>query len=537
MTANTKKINFSPGLFDVLRLPLIGRALRGRWGRLLLQIPLLIAAALLIYDGFTGQQNAAQNLATVAPWVHYRGLVVIALLLVGNLFCMGCPFTIPRTLAKHLSIRGRRFPQRLRSKWIAIASLFLMFFLYEWLDLWASPALTAWVIVFYFIASFVMEAVFTESAFCKYVCPLGTFNFVYSTASPAQIAPRNRDVCASCVGKECVNGSYSQTPVIRLDMIPVTEGAGLRTQRNAEGEPLMREKEVVHNRKGTLGCGTELFVPQIKSNLDCVFCLDCARACPHENVGLFVKSPNRELGRADAWPKRWDISFLVIFLAFMGLMNAFGMVSPVYGLMQGTAETLNLRGLGFSTTMIDALVLLILFGVTTILIPLVLVLAAAWLSRKMGQGAAVSRRRNSGAGRAAPAQTLRETVAAFAPAFVPIGFGVWIAHYLFHFLIGVWTIIPVFQNFLIDHRIHVLGEPNWQLGGLPPDVIGLVQTLALVGGFLWTMTIAQRTALRLYKRQAMFGLLPFALLFLGMMLVGLWLMSQPMEMRGTIFFD
>src|SRR5690606_33865516 len=119
------------------------------------------------------------------------------------------------------------------------------------------------------------------------------------------------------------------------------------------------------------------------------------------------KSPNRELGRADAWPKRWDISFLVIFLAFMGLMNAFGMVSPVYGLMQGTAETLNLRGLGFSTTMIDALVLLILFGVTTILIPLVLVLAAAWLSRKMGQGAAVSRRRNSGAGRAAPAQTLR----------------------------------------------------------------------------------------------------------------------------------
>ena len=40
--------------------------------------------------------------------------------------------------------------------------------------------LAAWLIVAYFVASFLLEALFTESAFCKYVCPLGTFNFVYS---------------------------------------------------------------------------------------------------------------------------------------------------------------------------------------------------------------------------------------------------------------------------------------------------------------------------------------------------------------------
>ena len=91
--------------------PLLGRLLRRRYGRLILQIPLLLVALLLIYDGFTGPQRAAENLATIAPWVHYRGLVVIALLLVGNLFCMGCPFTLPRTLGKRLAIRGRRFPQ------------------------------------------------------------------------------------------------------------------------------------------------------------------------------------------------------------------------------------------------------------------------------------------------------------------------------------------------------------------------------------------------------------------------------------------
>jgi hypothetical protein len=57
----------------------------------------------------------------------------------------------------------------------------------------------------------------------------------------------------------------------------------------------------------------------------------------------------------------------------------------------------------------------------------------------------------------------------------------------------------------------------------------------VLGGFLWSMMIAQRTALRMYRRQGMLGFLPWALLLLAMMLAGLWLFSQPMEMRGTVF--
>src|SRR5664279_341576 len=121
--------------FDLLRVPVLGKLLRRRYGRLMLQIPLIAVAVLLIFDGFTGTQRASENLAAIAPWVHYRGLVVIALLLVGNLFCMGCPFTLTRTLGKRFAIRGKRFPKALRNKWIAIAGLFVIFFLYEWLDL------------------------------------------------------------------------------------------------------------------------------------------------------------------------------------------------------------------------------------------------------------------------------------------------------------------------------------------------------------------------------------------------------------------
>lgn len=494
------------GLFDVLSLPLIGRVLKWRWGRLVLQLPFLLIAALLVYDGFTGPDRAAENLATVVPWVHYRGVLVLALLLAGNLFCMGCPFTLPRTLAKRLSIRGRRFPQALRNKWIAIFSLFALFFLYEWLDLWASPVLTAWLIIAYFVASFVLEAVFTESAFCKYICPLGTFNFVYSTASPTKITSKNLDVCSRCVGKECVNGSYSPQPVIRLNEI---KGG---------------DEQIVHDKNGTLGCGLELFVPQIKTNLDCTMCLDCVRSCPHDNVALMARTPGRELLQPDTWPKRWDISLLVVVLAFFGLVNAFGMIGPVADVLRAIADALGLVAAGWSNEAIEALTLLILFVVGGLILPVGAVLLAGTLSRTLA--------------RAGKKYDLRHTVAAFAPAFVPIGFGVWIGHYGFHFLIGAFSIIPVLQTFLIDHNIFILGtQPNWSLVGLQDvGLIGLIQVAALVGGFLWSMAIAQRVATRLYRRDAPLGLMPWALLLLALMFATIWVFSNPMEMRGTILF-
>ncbi len=499
----------TPTTFDALRVPLFRRLLLRKNGRLLLQIPLLIVALLLIYDGFTGPQIAPQNLATIAPWVHYRGLVVVALLLVGNLFCMGCPFTLPRTLAKRLSLRGGRWPRQLRNKWVAIAGLFALFFLYEWLDMWASPALTAWVIVAYFAASFVLEAAFTESPFCKYVCPLGSFNFVYSTVSPLQIRARDTDVCKTCVGKECINGSYSPQPVILIDQIGVS------------GEP---ERTHTHDKNGTLGCGTLLFAPQIESNLDCVFCLDCARACPHDNVGLMSRPIGAELTRPDAWPKRYDLAFLVIGLAFMGLINAFGMVPPVYDLMQGIAHTLGLTALGWSDLALEGITLGLIFVVGGLALPMALSLLAAWCARALTNTA----KRDS----------LRVALASFAPAFVPIGLGFWAAHYGFHFLIGMFSIVPAFQNFLIDHGIGVLGEPNWTLAGITDlSVIGLLQTLALLAGFAGSLIVAQRISFRLYRRSAMAGLLPWALLLVLMMLVGYWLFSLPMEMRGTVLFD
>jgi ferredoxin len=488
-------------ILDVLRVPIVGRILKSRRGRLALQIPLFGLAALLIYDGLTGPQMASQNLATVGAWVHYRGLVILALLLAGNLFCMGCPFTLPRTLARRLSKRGGRFPKALQNKWLSIAGLFFIFYLYEVFDLWASPWLTAWLIVAYFFASFLLEALFTESAFCKYVCPLGAFNFVYASTSPLQIQARDANLCKTCVGKECLNGSYSERNVILIDEIK-------------DGQPVKTHE---HNRQGVLGCGTLLFVPQIKTNMDCTFCLDCARACPHDNVALAVRAPTREVMNTQMAPKHWDLGFLFIGLTFMGITNAFGMVSPVYALMGDVAKATGITS--------EALLLMMLFLVGNVGIPLLAGIGGAWLSMTLG-------------GLKKTQHRLRDTFAAFAPTFIPIGLGIWAAHYGFHFVIGALTPIPIFQKLLVDLRIPLLGEPNWALGGIMTvQQFAPVQIALLIGGYIFSMIGARRVSKRLYGKRAQQGWLVWAAIFLGMMLFAAWVFQQPMEMRGLSEFD
>jgi hypothetical protein len=85
-----------------------------------------------------------------------------------------------------------------------------------------------------------------------------------------------------------------------------------------------------------------------------------------------------------------------------------------------------------------------------------------------------------------------------------------------------------------------LGEPgDWVRfgGGVDSGVIAVIQALALLIGFVWSLTLAQRAALRLYRRRALQGLLPWALLLAALLLFTLYLMSLPMEMRGSVLFD
>ena len=59
-----------------------------------------VLAIVLVFDGLFGPQLSPMNLAGVLPWIHWRGFLILSLLVAGNVFCMACPFTLPRTMAR-----------------------------------------------------------------------------------------------------------------------------------------------------------------------------------------------------------------------------------------------------------------------------------------------------------------------------------------------------------------------------------------------------------------------------------------------------
>ncbi len=496
---------------DLLTLPGVGHFLRWRHSRTTAQAVMLAAAALMLWDGFWGPQLAPKNVAAVVGWVHYRGFLVFALLLVGNLLCFACPFMLPRRLAKWLQTRvlhgPRPLPRLLRTKWFVAALLFAFFFAYERWDLWASPWLTAWVILGYFLAAFVVDLMFPGAAFCKAVCPVGQFNFFGSLISPTEIKVRNTDVCVRCTTKDCIRGR-----VLPLAPAAGEPEAAPRSRLPRGSTPIALFDDI------QTGCELHLFQPRKVGNADCTFCLDCVQACPHDNVGWLARLPTVELWH-DPWrsglgrfSQRYDLLALWVLLVFGGFMNAFGMIRPVYGVIRWIIQ---LPGLGSST-----LAIFLLFATGLIVLPVVLLSLTGLLSRAAS----------------AVALPLREVIARYVPALVPVGFGMWLAHYSFHFLTGGLTIVPVLQSLLLRLGIPI-GEPAWHLGPVVwPDLLFPLEVALLYLGLTGSLVVAWQIAQREHHtlRVAFKAFLPWAVLCVLLVVAGIWILAQPMEMRGTL---
>jgi polyferredoxin len=471
---------------DLTRAPIVGRFLRWKHARTALQIPLLLLALVIVADGLFGPDIAAQNAAGVAPWIQWRGLVVLALLVAGNLFCMACPFMLPRRLAKRWLPARRSWPAWLRTKWLALALLIAFFWAYEAFDLWNSPWLTAWLVIAYFAAAFIVDGLFRGAAFCKHVCPIGSFNFVNALASPGEVRVRSVAVCETCQTKDCITGRHEVDP---------------RT-----GE----------TRSVQAGCELWLFQPRKAGNMDCTFCLDCVQACPHDNVGLVARVPGRELVR-DPWrsglgrfSERPDVVALALATVFLAFVNAAGMIAPMRSLEAWIGGLLGTT----SETAIWTTFLVLAVGV----VPAALVLAAGAASRALAREGVAT----------------RTVVLRMSLGLVPLGFGMWLAHYAFHFLAGGLTLVPVLHRAAIDVGL-AAGTPAWGLTGLVPAEWMLpLELVFLEAGVLGSIVLLHYISRATFhtRRAARRAFLPWALVAAGLGVAGGWIMNQPMDMRG-----
>ena len=466
--------------FDLLRVPVVGRFLRWQHARFALQVPLAILAGLLILDGFRGPPVAPMNLAGVLPWIHWRGLLILGLLAGGNFFCMACPFTLPRRLAGRWLGLGRNWPR--------------------WLQHEVAGGGLAVSVPLVLRSLFAVGSPLVDGLDCRRLLRgrLRGRRF-FSGRDVLQVRLSDRPVQLRAVPDVAAGGegSFDQTSAPRARLTIASAVAGRIP-----------------------GCQPRLYQPHKSSNMDCTFCLDCVHACPHDNVGLLAVLPGRQLWH-DAprsgigrFARRPDLAALVVVLVFGALANAAGMVAPVLEWQDQLGSTLGHRPQWLITGLLAV-------G-SFIVVPITAVGTAAVISRRWARLAIGP----------------LETATRFSFALLPLGFGMWLAHYSFHFFTSWETIIPASQRLVQDLGGTFLGEPRYLCACCRPvgDGIVKVELLFLDAGLLMSLYAAYRIARAQASglSRAVKAVAPWSVVILLLFVAAVWIVFQPMQMRGTL---
>ena len=257
----------------------------------------------------------------------------------------------------------------------------LFFWAYEQFSLWNSPRDTALLLIGYVSAASIVNSVFRGASFCKYLCPVGQFNFLASLFAPFELGARSKHACSNCSTHDCVRGN--------------------QTHR---------------------GCEMKLYLPRKVGNFDCTLCMDCVKACPSDNVSIVPHSPLRDLardpvrsslGRISARP---DLAALILVVVFSSVANAAVMIEPVARVLghfrQRHPWAANALPSLLATCAFCGILLLLYIGAARLL-------------------QSVARRQN-----------LRTVFCRFSIALLPLGLSIWLGHLTFH-LATSWSSIPM----------------------------------------------------------------------------------------------
>ena len=359
----------------------------------------------------------------------------------------------------------------------------LVLFSYELFDLWEQPSATAWLVLGYFGLALLVDLLFKGASFCKFVCPIGQFNFIGFTMAPTELQVRHTETCQSCRTYDCIKGRRTVVEPIRL------------VQR---------------------GCELGLFLPGKVGNLDCTLCLDCVRACPHDNIALATRVPGLELletrrrsgiGRLSDRP---DIAALAVVFSFAALLNAFAMTAPAVALEHTIADLMHVTS--------EAVVLGLLFGISLFFIPAVMLFAAAAATRAVA---------------GIVAKPVGATAIRYAVTLIPFGLGMWLAHYGLHLLTGILTVVPVTQSAAVDlFGWAALGEPAWRWAGMQPGFVQPIELGFVVLGTCGSIGLVQAISRRDYPDRSGAASAPWVAAILLLAGAAVWILNQPMEMRG-----
>jgi polyferredoxin len=271
-----------PGLSPLLRTPLFPLGLQ------VLTLGVLIALVVngwghgLDLDGDQLETFRKTNLTTLAVWGLWWPGMILLVLLAGRAWCTVCPMELVARVSHRISRSvwpGLPLPRWARAAWPALGLYLLLQAMVAAASIHRLPHLTSLMLLALpLLAALAGLLLRHPRAFCVALCPAAPLLSVYGRHGLLQLDRRSDATCEQCEGRDCV-------------------GADARDRLDRRSCP-------------------SLIRPFARAPSDgCVLCFQCAKICPHDNIGYGLPAPESTLRQA--------VPLRPVELAFVAVITGF----------------------------------------------------------------------------------------------------------------------------------------------------------------------------------------------------------------------
>ena len=233
-----------------------------------LQLLILTGVALLALNGWNiGPGRSADelltlrktNLTTHSVWgLWWPGMIVLTLLF-GRIWCTICPLELVNrvgdAIARRIGWPRAKLGKLARAGWLTLLAYLLLQVLVAGASLHRVPHYTSLFLVSLLGLAFITGLIFRHPrSFCSSFCPAAALLSVYGRYTPVQLDKRDTSTCERCPTRDCV-------------------------------------RESNRSRFDRRSCPSHLRPYDRRQSDGCVLCFQCAKVCPHGNIGFGLVVP------------------------------------------------------------------------------------------------------------------------------------------------------------------------------------------------------------------------------------------------------
>jgi polyferredoxin len=208
------------------------------------------------------------------------------------------------------------------------------------------------------------------------------------------------------------------------------------------------------------GCPWEVFPGGLTKNTYCGLCMECLRTCPHDNIAVNARPFSADLARPTA---RLDEAFKAFIMLGSAMIYAGVLLGP-WGALKDAAYNVGTNAWFIYAVVFLAIIFIIMPSLFALCIP-----------------------------RFENLNVFKKRFAALSTALIPLGLMFWVAFSLSFVLTNASYILASFSDPLgIGWNLFGTADAVWQ--PMLTSILAPGQTLALVGGLIWSGRTAQKAA-------------------------------------------